>query len=301
MTTACMEALDRQSNSGAPGAPSCWSPQRVFLVGSPRSGTTLLQCLLAAHSRVWSLPETGYFAQLSPMRRGLDLLGLASRQQHEQYLRLLELCGHHAPGVRYRLPASTRQYGRAFVRLMDRCSLERGCPMWVEKTPYHVRRIALITRLVPDAQFVHIVRNGADAIASVYDAAVRYSAAKFGDPADLDSMIAEWRRNARHTLRYAGEPGHYIVRYTRLADAPETTLQALCRWLRLPYESTMLERYASALDRVRSSDEPWKDGVAEPIRNRDGSKFESVFTPEQQRAVLAGAAGVDLSRLDLLD
>ncbi len=53
--------------------------QRIFIVGCPRSGTTLLQSVLAAHHDVFSLPETAFFCSVRPSRWVFRRLGLVSR------------------------------------------------------------------------------------------------------------------------------------------------------------------------------------------------------------------------------
>ena len=64
---------------------------RLFVVGCPRSGTTLLQCLLGAHSQIISLPETAYFADLISGQRSRRLLGIASPAQKDRYKKFLSI------------------------------------------------------------------------------------------------------------------------------------------------------------------------------------------------------------------
>ncbi len=53
---------------------------RIFLVGTPRSGTTLYQSIMAAHSQILSLPETHFFLNLIPKRNYIArALGLTNR------------------------------------------------------------------------------------------------------------------------------------------------------------------------------------------------------------------------------
>ncbi|MEQ8960988.1 MAG: sulfotransferase [Coleofasciculus sp. C2-GNP5-27] len=69
--------------------------ERIFLVGCPRSGTTLLQSLLAAHPQIASFPESHFFRHLipefEPKRR---LLGLSSRRGKPHFQRFMREIGH---------------------------------------------------------------------------------------------------------------------------------------------------------------------------------------------------------------
>lgn len=291
-------AVQDQESSGAGSARTLHRPGRYFLVGSVRSGTTLLQCLLTAHSQVFSLPETQFFFWLPARQKRRDLLGLAGEAAPHWYRNFLEVA---KPPASLRLPQRpmfVRQYARAFVSAMDALAAETGKSVWLEKTPYHVRRIEEIERLVPGARFIHIVRSGADAIASHYDAMLKYPHA-WSEREGLARCVQDWVNDVRHTLRYCGSPNHCVTGYSELTRNTECVLRRLCDFLRLNFESSMLDEYKSALGGVRDDKEPWKDGVAQSISSRDGTKFKSILTAEQQAYVLEAISAVDLSPLRL--
>jgi len=167
---------------------------RAFLVGCPRSGTTLLQAMLFAHSEIYSFPETNFFLSLFGAR---DLLTMGTTPQdsvrkfRELVRSIMELLGVAEYRRRARawepmllLPnfyvaarcnsISLRHNVKTFVQIVDAASLKAGRPIWVEKTPDHLFYVKRIQQYIPDAAFIHIIRNGRDTVASLVDAARKF-------------------------------------------------------------------------------------------------------------------------------
>ena len=167
---------------------------RAFLVGCPRSGTTLLQSMLFAHPEIYSFPETNFFLSLFGAR---DLLTMGTppqgsvRKLRELIRSIMELLGVAEYRRRARawepillLPnfyvaarcnsISLRHNVKTFVQIVDAASLKAGRPIWVEKTPDHLFYVKRIQQYIPDAAFIHIIRNGRDTVASLVDAARKF-------------------------------------------------------------------------------------------------------------------------------
>lgn len=264
--------------------------QRIFVVGCPRSGTTLLQSFLAAHPQVHSFPETHFFHQLRPppgLRRGAGLAAAGTAQ------RLDEVAGWLGARRRARpLPPTVRRYGAAFVAMADAAARERGATAWVEKTPANLYAIDLIEQLVPGAQVVHMVRNGADVVASLCAVA-----GNWGTTYTVDAAIAQWAECIAITDRYRGRERHSVVGYDRLVRDPEGTLGGLCASLGLPYRPEMITDRATAVRGLVKDFEHWKADNAGPLRDGGGSRRHEVFDDATRRYVEERTAAVPVPEL----
>jgi hypothetical protein len=273
---------------------------RVFLVGCPRSGTTLLQSLLAAHSRVTSFPETHFLSGLRPSKTPYRALGLASRAAMRRLETFRDELGRQPP----RWPAwwerlLARTMFGAFVRMLDGLALEAGASAWVEKTPNHLRYVDEIERHLPSAKVLHIVRNGPETVLSLYRT-TRDHPERWGGSWTLERCVERWNESVRLTAAHAGKPHHHVVRYERLLEDPQPVLQRVCGFLGIPYEAGMLARRAEAAQRVVAPWEEWKGGVFERVADTTESRreaFERELDPDQRAYVAEHLVSLEASGL----
>lgn len=261
---------------------------RYFIVGCPRSGTTLLQSLLSSHSVINSFPESHFFCNLfgdyEPKRR---MLGIASRRIYPRIKEFLKESGHRE--VDNYLPKSlvfADQYTKFFVHLLDRLTLEKGKKIWIEKTPPHLHYIDYIERKVPDARFIHIVRNGTDVVTSIYDLRNRYPDIWDGQKKQISDCVERWIEDIKITLKHIDKPNHYCVRYESLISSTEAELQKLCQFMQLSFEPSMLTQYSNQARKVSLSRETWKESVGDRIQSKQSQKFRTLLSPEEQEYVI---------------
>lgn len=295
--------------------------KRLFIVGCPRSGTTLLQSLLASHSQVQSFPESQFFLYLFSTDKAQQLtesrfetrwtrplLKLAARKlifgkalarlrSHlHQFLQDIDQLD-----LEQQLPktaiATKRQYTRAFFSLLDQATQRQQRSMWLEKTPQHLYYLDYIAQQLPDAQFIHLLRNGADVVASLYDVRQRYPEQWPDEPADVKLCTARWLRDLRISLRYQHQPNHHFICYEDLVADSAQALQLLCQQIGIIYEPTMLDGYQQTAQQVRLDSEPWKNSVHQPIQNQNSTKFIQLFNAEQQAYIHSQVAQIDLAAL----
>ena len=290
-------------------SPTATSPTRVFLVGSPRSGTTLLQSLLASHPKLTSFPETHFFLIVTPRpeERWRRKLGIASSDAPEALERLaaLGITENAASDDRRRL-VTLRQYARLLTRTLDQAAATAGSTHWLEKTPNHLHYSHVIERYVSGARFVHMIRDGRAVIASNFE--VRQKHPTWGGAVTLDVAIDKWHWSIRRSLACLGRQDHFFVSYERLVAAPRAVLSRLCGHLGLPVSDRqvdqMLNGYAGQQHRlggyaergpegVITGEEPWKETVGGPIENRNDEKFMALFDSDQRALIERAVATED--------
>jgi len=264
--------------------------QRVFIVGCPRSGTTLLQGMLATHSRIRSFPETHFFTTAypqNPLRRWITWPALNVRSFWKPFLTklnrldLLKLTKNSV---------FSRDYASKFVSLLDFLTIESQKDIWVEKTPRHLHVIDQIKNVVPNAKFIHIVRDGPSVVASIYKVTNEKPSlwtqgrSRIFSGYTVQQCVDRWNKDILITTRYRDSSNHIIVNYKSLVASPTSVLLKISDFLKIDYEQAM-EYSEESFHQIVDGDEVWKANNAKPIQQIK-SKFEDVFSLSEQKYVL---------------
>lgn len=269
---------------------------RVFLVGCARSGTTLLQSLLATQPTVASFPESRFFLEAVQTVRDRRRVrwGIRPAAMQRQLQTFAQQIGYDdQPHMRLpRYSPWLKDYVAAFVRLLDMATLAQRKTVWLEKTPGHIRYIDLIEHYLPDAKFIHIVRNGADVVASLY-AVVNEYPTQWRERLTIEQCIDRWRHAVQLTSRHLAKANHFLVRYESLVTNPPTVIQQICRFINVPFQPDLLQFYAQQADALILPYEAWKVGVKEPISNRNGVRFYQIFDLQQQMYIDRELAAIE--------
>lgn len=259
---------------------------RVFLVGCPRSGTTLLQSLLTAHPQIASFPESHVLPEIVANRPLFRRVGVATSKAQKNFAQVLHTLGlehlqHHKPKV----GVFTKEYVRSFVKVLDEATLQQGKDVWLEKTPRHLHYVESIEASAPSAKFIHIIRNGSDVVASLYEVTHKH-AEVWGGPRDIDRCISRWLQDVQLSKENLQKPNHLLVRYEDLVEETKATLESVCTFVGVPFTKSMLSDYQNASEKVLAPGETWKASVQQPISNANSKKFVELFSPEQREYIL---------------
>ncbi len=189
-----------------------------------------------------------------------------------------------------------RTYATVFVRALDTATHENARLVWLEKTPRHLHYISHIERYVSNVRFIHLLRNGPDVIASLYQVTHEHPEAWSG-ARSIDRCLDRWISDARISLAHKNRPSHKLVTYEELVAQPRAVLTGLCDFIQVHFEDEMLREHAEASAQLVTDDEPWKAGVGGALHSANGTKFRKVFDSGQQQYVLGRLAEVHLDTL----
>ena len=170
-------------------------------------------------------------------------------------------------------------YARAFRNILDRPCVENGKDIWVEKTPDHLPRLQLITRVLPEARFIHILRDGRDVVASLLQS-ISEGPVEWNWPVgDVEYYIDRWNADVNTSLRYRHDPCHALIKYEALLVDPEGELRRLCQFMGVSFDPDML-RYQDAATLVLgpAKREAWRRDVFDGLKATHLRKFNSVFS-----------------------
>ena len=268
--------------------------KRIFVVGVPRSGTTLLQGLLAAHSETTSFTESHFFARHFSLLPGISsaILTRDPEPRVHEFLdennepsvdaaRWFSAKEHWSRRKRLLLPVYSRTAALQLLRTLDQLTLRRGVPNWIEKTPRHLRYAPFLERITHGGSrphFVHVIRDGLEVVASLHEASQRWER-----PYDLETCVRRWNRDVAFSLSRIAAPRDHFVFYEELTSRPESVLGQLCKELGLAWEPDILERYGGTTDRLVTRQEPWKADVGRPIHQ--SARSEQTLSAEQRDRV----------------
>lgn len=262
--------------------------RRTFVVGCPRSGTTLVQAMIARHPDVFSLRETCFFRTMLgdlELRWG-DLgahgdrhwyhrAGLA-RSSGRRLLRELEQI-HSTHPRRKRVPRSSSACARRYVELLDAAASWEGRSHWVEKTPDHLLYLDEIAAHVPDATFVHVLRNGMDVIASLTDADMHYQNTA-GFRGGIVQWSKRWNRAVELHLARLGRPRNHVLCLEDVIADPCGEWTRLHDFLDLDRNRDLLPQPGSVIADMES--EPWKNTAFSGVARSPPGKVTALFGPQ---------------------
>jgi hypothetical protein len=224
----------------------------IFVVGYPKSGTTLLLGLLDGHPGLAVVPgETRYFTDLLPAARG-------SRERvvddlHRRFVLYLVnpsgqspfwLLGRPWEGddgylrfTRALFALARAHPGRDLLALFA-ATFAHGAPRaWVEKTPLHVEHVDEILAVYPRARFVQVVRDPRSAAASIH----RFREHGWSlDPNEVVRGIDRALRAALEHPRRLGEERYLVVRYEELVRSPEPELARIAAFAGIDWDESLL-------------------------------------------------------------
>ncbi len=165
---------------------------------------------------------------------------------------------------------------RAFYGLYAR---RHGKTRWGDKTPKYVRRLAEVERVLPEAHFVHLIRDGRDVALSAREAWA-------GPDSPISGHARHWRKAVKRGRSAGRDRTRYLeVRYEDLVHDPEEELRRVCSFCGLRYADGMLRYYESAEERLSElGDKVLPGGDTLRREARLGFQARTAAPPQPQRA-----------------
>jgi hypothetical protein len=199
----------------------------VFVLGCPRSGTTLLyDMLLSAGGFAVYLAESNVFNLLAP-RFG----DLGARSNRQKLLRawldskLFRASGLNSQQIEKKIGEECRNPGDFLRIVMGEIARAQGVQRWAENSPEGLLHLALIKKLIPDALVIHIIRDGRDVAMSLWR--VRYVRPfPWEERQSLIGAGVYWEWIVQHGRNYGRllGPDYMEVHFEDLIASPQETL-----------------------------------------------------------------------------
>ena len=239
----------------------------LFVVGVPRSGTTLVQTWLMSTGVIFSFPESHFFERLSTNK--------AVYKQQIMNMRAWFLFARYArkSGIK-RIPSIFLNYrggGRVAARIFGAEADREGAKFWLEKTPGHLSQMSLIRELIPGAKFIIVTRCAAPTIASLIEAEGHWKRSA-RNRTDSDA-IARWFSDMSRIILERGSSDVCIIEYEKLMEDSRSVAQQVSGFLDIdPSLFKSLDDLSTYAGCIVEGREVWK------VNNLTGHRIEKSET-----------------------
>lgn len=235
-----------------------------FIVGAPRSGTTLLAVLLDRHSNISIGPETQYYTEFIPRNwanrkpesyEQLVDSALASKRIADFGLDRDQLLRHFKT---YELSSANLLLSIMEVHAIKNSKLHPG-----EKSPMHIDYVPAILDQFPDAKVISVLRDGRDVVRSL----LKVPWAIPRNPRRLQLFCLRWIDAVEKMIHYQKTlPSHRFmsVRFEDILRQPRLELEKICDFLGEEFEPTQLEP-AQSSNVIPQWEQNWKNKAEETL------------------------------------
>ena len=213
----------------------------IFVLGMPRTGTTLVERILGSHSRVFSAGELNNFS--------LELMRLSGKAAGQKRPSRLDFVAATAA-------LDFRALGEAYVTAVRPLRDER--PHFIDKLPFNFLYAGLIHLALPDARIINLQRHPMDTCYAVYKQLFRDA---YPFSYDLDDL------------------GQYYIAYHRLMQHWNAVMPGVIHTMR--YESLVADIEGESRRLLEYCGLPWEDQCLRFHENREASTTASALQVRQ--------------------
>jgi len=247
----------------------------IFIIGAPRSGTSILTWCLGQHSNIQPIEETSWIARVGLRLREIWALGVSNNShshlgslgwgEKDFYKKMGEKLNEMIveslkDQILFRANEARKSQNlepldegieadmAKLLELNDPDSklkiirsIQDPKKRWVDGTPENTFHAYTLLRLFPQARFIHLIRKPDNVAASLMDFS---SVGKAAFSFEREPAYLEWSKYVSHARQVENALGHdcvYRINYESMVEYPTPTFKALFHWLGENYESACLE------------------------------------------------------------
>ncbi len=264
----------------------------IFIVGCPRSGTTILATILNSHPEIATATETHFFNYISHEKKydwknfteaHFELFLDESRIVDFYTLLKITKDELRESFKKTKLSSNPDNNKKQIFNILIETLLEKKAKkFFCEKTPQHLQNVEKIIELYPKAKIIHLIRDGRDTVNSLIKMPWR--------PAGLLNNSRFWQgyiKLGKKLEAKLGKDSFVTIKYEDLLKEPETTIKKLCDFLSVTYTESMIRRDSAEnkdSDNIFSDwESSWKHKSLEEIDSTRIGAWEKELGSEDQQ------------------
>lgn len=232
----------------------------ILIVGVGRSGTSLLQAMLNAHSKIAFTPETHFIRTY--LSKNLNFDDCKDKILNDKYLNNLNL------DLKKNLLNSNSKL-QFYNNILKEYRFNKSKQYIGDKDPKNIEYLKIINKNFPNCLIIHIIRDPRAVISS--------------------RIKAKWSKNRylwQHILAYKAQfnffeknkhifDNRYVeIKYEKLLEEPKKQLEKILKKLNLNYEKNMIRFSKTANEIVKKDEKLWKNNLFNPVIIRNISKWK---------------------------
>lgn len=265
----------------------------VFVLGNPRSGTTLLRLLIASHPDFAIPPECGFAVWLRSQGWSWRAEYNNESGEIDRFLVALNDCRKYetwdlsdekiVEQIQLRQPQNYSELVTC-VYLAYVSEYKPTARFWGDKNNFHMVHVNDISGMFPQCRFVHIVRDVRDIACSYRELATLETNSPYRPnlPSSVESIASQWNENigaVGSSFEKVPTRQRCSVRYEDLVNNPKATLTRLCEFLEVPFNEEMLEFHRLNLEPDNTMD--WKKLTRKPVSGNQVGRFRRLLSPDE--------------------
>ncbi len=246
----------------------------IFIVGVGRSGTSLLQSILNAHSKICFVPEINYIRRFLVnntlekrfRRQGNDaIVDMIAKDRlinrlNLDIINILKNINFDGHNISYEI----------YCILLKKYLQKEKKEIIGDKNPRSIEYLPIIKKYFPDVLIINIIRDPRDVLLSKMKADWSKNRSMY-----LHILINEIQLRLGIKYKYIFGNNYHEIYYEKLLKEPKETITNICDFIGVDYEETMLEYSESAKQLVTNDELQWKKETLGPLLINNYNKWHS--------------------------
>lgn len=258
-----------------------------FILGNPRSGTSLLRVLLNNHAQIGVPPECGliqwWYSKYQNWSNSDSNSFQRSRELIQDILssKKIEEWGITSEDIESVLAMGPNSYQELMDQLYRKYT---GKPIIGDKNNYYIHHLEELATIYPDSKYIHLIRDGRDVACSYLAINELPDNLKYKPkvPNEIKEIATEWVQNVNRIENFLANRPHVTIRYRDLVTQPIGTLDKIGKLLNVTFDKSILD-YRNSLNEPESTMQ-WKKKLLSGIDAQNTGKYKKELNQEQCEA-----------------